>query len=51
MASRKGVNLRTHLERIVVKAGHEVWPRLFPNLRASCATGWVEMYPSHVVAK
>jgi integrase len=51
MASRKGVNLRTHLERIIAKAGHEVWPRLFQNLRASCATDWVERYPSHVVAK
>jgi len=51
MASRKGVNLRTHLERIIAKAGHEVWPRLFQNLRASCETDWVERYPSHVVAK
>ncbi len=51
MASRNGVNLRTHLERIIAKAGHEVWPRLFQNLRASCATDWVERYPSHVVAK
>jgi len=51
MASRKGVNLRTQLERIIIKAGHEVWPRLLQNLRASCATDWVERYPSHVVAK
>jgi len=51
MASRRGVNLRTHLERIVAKAGLEVWPWLFQNLRASCATDWVERYPSHVVAK
>ena len=34
----QGANLRTHLERIIVRAGHKVWPRLFPNLRASCAT-------------
>ncbi len=51
MACHKGVNLRTQLERIIAKAGHEVWPRLFQNLRASCATDWVERYPSHVVAK
>ena len=51
MATRKGVNLRTHMERIISKAGHELWPRLFQNLRASCATDWVERYPSHVVAK
>ncbi len=30
---------------------NEVWPRIFQNLRASCATDWVERYPSHVVAK
>jgi integrase len=51
MASRKGVNLRTNLERIVEKAGHEPWPRLLQNLRASCETDWVERYPAHVVAK
>ena len=34
----QGANLRTHLERIIVRAGHKVWPRLFPNLGASCAT-------------
>ncbi len=51
MAARKSVNLRTHLERIIAKAGHEPWPRLVQNLRASCETDWVEKYPSHVVAK
>jgi len=51
MASRKSVNLRTHLERIITKAGHECWPRLFQNLRASCETDWVERYPAHAVAK
>jgi hypothetical protein len=50
MAARKGVNLRTHLERIIRKAGHEPWPRLLQNLRASCETDGVEKYPSHVVA-
>ena len=51
MAARNGVNLRTHLERIITKAGHEAWPRLFQNLRASCETDWVERYPAHAVAK
>ena len=51
MASRPGVNLRTYLERIIGNAGHSLWPRLLQNLRASCATDWVEKYPSHVVAK
>jgi hypothetical protein len=50
MAARKTVNLRTYLEKIITKAGHEPWPRLLQNLRASCATDWVEKYPSHVVA-
>jgi hypothetical protein len=28
-----------------------ICPYDFQNLRASCATDWVERYPSHVVAK
>ncbi len=51
LASRKNVNLRTHLERIITKAGHTPWPRLLQNLRASCETDWVEKYPAHVVAR
>ncbi len=49
-AARATVNLRTHLERIITKAGHRPWPRLLQNLRASCETDWVEEYPAHVVA-
>ena len=49
-AGRATVNLRTHLERIITKAGHKPWPRLLQNLRASCETDWVEKYPAHVVA-
>jgi integrase len=44
-------NLRTTFTKIITWAGHEPWPRLFQNLRASCATDWVEKYPNHVVAK
>ena len=44
-------NLRTTLTKIITRAGHKPWPRLFQNLRASCATDWVERYPNHVVAK
>ena len=51
LAARQGTNLRTQLERIIVKAGHEPWPRLLQNLRASCETDWVERYPAHAVAK
>lgn len=45
-----GVNLRTGFERIIAKAGVKPWPRLFHNLRASCATDWVERFPNHTVA-
>jgi hypothetical protein len=51
MAARQRVNLGTYLKRIILKAGHKPWPRLLQNLRASCATDWVEKYPAHVVAK
>ena len=51
MAARPGANLRPHLERIMAEAGHEPWPRLLQNLRASCETDWVERYPAHAVAK
>lgn len=44
------VNLRTQFERIISKAGVKPWPRLFHNMRASCATDWVERFPAHVVA-
>jgi len=49
-AARASVNFRTHLERIITKAGHKPWPRLLQNLRASCEIDWVERYPAHVVA-
>ena len=45
-----GVNLRTHFHRIILRAGYEPWPRLYHNLRASCATDWVERFPNHVAA-
>jgi len=40
-----GINLRTQFERIIAKAGVKPWPRLFHNLRASCATDWIAEYP------
>ncbi len=43
-------NLRTHFLRIIGRAGVKPWPRLFHNLRASCACDWVERFPAHVVA-
>ncbi len=43
-------NLRTTYSKIIAKAGERPWPRLFHNMRASCATDWVERFPGHVVA-
>ncbi len=37
-ARQVGVNLRTHLERLLAKAGVAQWTRLFQNLRASRET-------------
>lgn len=42
-------NLRTTFEKIIAP-GVKPWPRLFQNMRASCATDWVERFPAHVVA-
>jgi integrase len=45
------VNLRTHLFRIIRKAGMEPWPKLFQNLRASRETELAESFPIHVVCQ
>lgn len=44
------MNLRTTFGKIIARAGLKPWPRLFHNMRASCATDWVERFPNHVVA-
>jgi len=44
------MNLRTTFGKIIERAGEAAGPRLFHNLRASCATDWVERFPAHVVA-
>jgi integrase len=44
------MNLRTTFGKIIARAGVTPWPRLFHNLRASCACDWVERFPAHVVA-
>jgi integrase len=44
-------NLRTQLQRIIIRAGLEAWPRLFHNLRASCQTDLSNRFPAHVVCK
>jgi hypothetical protein len=39
-----GTNLLTQFERIIAKAGVKLWPRLFHNMRASCATDEMERF-------
>jgi integrase len=42
-------NLRTQLERIIIKAGLKRWPKLFQNLRSTRETELAERWPEHVV--
>jgi integrase len=42
-------NLRTQLCRIIKRAGLEVWPKLFQNLRSTRETELAETFPIHVV--
>jgi hypothetical protein len=43
-------NLRTQFKRILTRADVKPWPKLFQNLRASCATELVAEFPPHVAA-
>jgi integrase len=45
----RNCNLRTTFEKIVLRSGLSVWPRLFHNLRASRETELAKEYPIHVV--
>ena len=42
-------NLRTHMTRIVHRAGLQTWPKPFHNMRASRQTELAESFPLHVV--
>ena len=44
-------NLRTRFKKIVARAGLQAWPRLFHNLRASCATDFAQSLPNHEAAR
>lgn len=44
-----GQNLRTQLERIIVRAGLKPWPRLWQNLRSTRETELAQRHPIHVV--
>ena len=45
----RNANLRTHLLRIIKRAGVNCWPKLFHNLRASRQTELTARFPLHVV--
>ena len=45
-----GINLRTHLQRIIKRAGLIPWPKLWQNLRATRATELAQHFPQHVAA-
>ncbi len=44
-------NMRTMLEKAIIKADVESWPRLFQNLRASCEMDWADAAGHHPAAK
>ena len=44
-------NPRTHMMRIIKKAGLEPWPKLFHNLRSSCQTELTLKFPDHMVCR
>jgi integrase len=45
------VNLRSQLCRIIRRAGLNVWPKLWQNLRSTRETELAEAYPLHLVVK
>lgn len=46
---KTGLNLRTHMLRIINKAGVQPWPKLSQNLRSTRQTELAEHWPEHVV--
>jgi len=46
----QSVNLRTTFKKIIRRSGVKEWPKLWNNLRASCATDLAGQFPSHVAA-
>jgi len=46
----QGKNLRTWLERAIIRAGRQPWPRLWQNMRATRATELADQFPSHVAS-
>ncbi len=44
-------NLRRPLELYILRAGLKPWPKLFQNLRRSCAIDLAERFPAHAVTQ
>ena len=44
----RNVNLRTQLIRMIVRAGLKPWPKVWQNLRRSCAVDLVQEYPANL---
>ncbi len=51
LVQREAHNLRTRFLKIVQRAGLQAWPRLFQNMRASCATDFAQSLPNHEAAR
>ncbi len=50
--SPTNVNLHKPFRKIILSAGLSPWQKLIQNLRASCATEWLDLgTPAHVVAR
>ncbi|MFO0916535.1 MAG: tyrosine-type recombinase/integrase [Pirellulales bacterium] len=51
LSGRADKNLGTRFQKIIRRAGVEVWPRTFQNLRSSRQTELEEQFPTHVVCR
>ena len=48
---RQGYNPATTMKKIIERAGHEPWPKLFINCRSTRRTELQRQYPDHVINK
>ena len=48
---RHGYNPATTMKKIIERAGHEPWPKLFINCRSTRRTELQRQYPDHVINK
>ena len=48
---RQGYNPATTMKKIIERAGHEPWPKLFINCRSTRRTKLERQFPNHVVNK